>query len=75
MPSQSKKVHEQIFDARLDLPCFFLTWGEGNFPLTGLVVWSEMPTFGMSHVSELVVPTLKQNVTEVICSFKSGIIK
>jgi hypothetical protein len=75
MPSQSKNAQEQIFDARLDLPCFLLTWTEGTFPLTGLAVWSETPTFGMSHVSEIAVPTLKQNVTEVICSFKSGIKK
>lgn len=31
--------NEQIFDARLDLPCFLLTWRDGTFPLTGLVVW------------------------------------
>jgi len=58
-----KKVPEQIFDARLDLPCLLLPWTEGTFPLTGLDVWSEMPTFGMSHISELAVPTPKQNVT------------
>jgi len=73
MSSQSKNVPEQIFVARLDLPSFLLTWRGGTFPLTGLAVWSEMPTFGMSHVSELVVPTQKHNVTEVICSFKPGI--
>ena len=75
MPSQSKNVHEQVFYARLDLPCFLLTWREGTFPPTGLAVWSEISTFGMSHVSEVALPTLKQNVTEVICSFKSGIKK
>jgi hypothetical protein len=73
MPSQSKTVHEQTFDARLDLAGFLLSWREGTFPLTGLAVWSDIPTFGMPHVSEVAVPTLKQNVTEVICSFKSGI--
>ena len=75
MPSQSQKVHEQIFYSRFDLTCFLLTWREGTFPLTGLAVWSEVPTLGISHVSEVVFPTLKQSVSEVICSFKSGIKK
>jgi len=75
MPSKSKTIREQMFDARLDMPCFLLTWREGNFSLTRLAVWSERPTFGTSHVSELAVPTLKQNVTELIYSFKSGIKK
>jgi hypothetical protein len=68
---KKKKVHEQVFGARFDLPCFLLTWKEGTFPLTGLAVWSGKATFSIQRVPEVVFPTLKQNLRQMLCSFKS----